>query len=62
MVALDAESAEILAGIREDAVREGWDIKPLEEVAHACLGKMLDNNKNRGVARPYLRNLNVRWI
>lgn len=26
-----------------------------------CLGKMLDQEKNRGVAMPYLRNLNVRW-
>ena len=43
-------------------MREGWVTQPLEEVAHACLGKMLDKNKNRGVARPYLRNLNVRWF
>jgi type I restriction enzyme S subunit len=26
-----------------------------------CLGKMLDREKNKGVARPYLRNANVRW-
>jgi type I restriction enzyme S subunit len=43
-------------------VREGWIVKPVEEIAHACLGKMLDKNKNRGTPKPYLRNLNVRWF
>ncbi len=43
-------------------MREGWAVRPLEEVADACLGKMLDKNKNRGEAKPYLRNLNVRWF
>ncbi len=31
-------------------------------VAEARLGKMLDKTKNRGVPRPYLRNINVRWF
>lgn len=38
-----------------------WLHKPLEEVADFCLGKMLDQNKNRGELRPYLANVNVRW-
>ena len=38
-----------------------WQHKPLEEVADFCLGKMLDQKKNRGELRPYLANVNVRW-
>ncbi len=38
-----------------------WEQKPLGEVADFCLGKMLDQNKNRGEALPYLANINVRW-
>ena len=38
-----------------------WDRKPLAEVAELCLGKMLDQRKNRGELRPYLANVNVRW-
>lgn len=38
-----------------------WQRKPLEEVADFCLGKMLDQKKNRGDLRPYLANVNVRW-
>lgn len=38
-----------------------WEQKPLAEVADFCLGKMLDQNKNRGEALPYLANVNVRW-
>lgn len=33
----------------------------LEEIADLCLGKMLDAQKNKGVERPYLANVNVRW-
>ncbi len=29
--------------------------------SESVLGKMLDAEKNRGVPRPYLRNINVRW-
>lgn len=43
-------------------MKDGWSIRPVEEIAHACLGKMLDKNKNRGSLKPYLRNLNVRWF
>jgi type I restriction enzyme S subunit len=38
-----------------------WERKPLGIVADLCLGKMLDQNKNRGEPLPYLANLNVRW-
>ena len=33
----------------------------LGEVADTCLGKMLDQNKNKGDYQPYLANVNVRW-
>ena len=38
-----------------------WTRRPLKEVAEFCLGKMLDENKNRGQSMPYLANINVRW-
>jgi type I restriction enzyme S subunit len=38
-----------------------WQTKRLEDVADFCLGKMLDQNKNRGDFLPYLANINVRW-
>lgn len=33
----------------------------LEDVADFCLGKMLDERKNKGESLPYLANVNVRW-
>lgn len=38
-----------------------WSKKRLGEVADLCLGKMLDEKKNRGEPLPYLANVNVRW-
>ena len=38
-----------------------WERKPLGSLADRCLGKMLDQNKNRGEPFPYLANVNVRW-
>jgi len=38
-----------------------WEIRTLGSVADLCLGKMLDQKKNKGVPRPYLANINVRW-
>ena len=38
-----------------------WGRKRLADVADLCLGKMLDQNKNRGEYLPYLANVNVRW-
>ena len=42
-------------------VPEGWVWVSLSEIAHSCLGKMLDKEKNQGTPLPYLRNVNVRW-
>lgn len=39
-----------------------WPRVPLGELAEHRLGKMLDNAKNTGVPRRYLRNPNVRWF
>jgi type I restriction enzyme S subunit len=38
-----------------------WQTQKLEAVADFCLGKMLDQKKNRGEPLPYLANVNVRW-
>ena len=38
-----------------------WPTQKLETVADFCLGKMLDQKKNRGEHLPYLANVNVRW-
>jgi type I restriction enzyme S subunit len=38
-----------------------WTQKPLAKVAELCLGKMLDEKKNKGAPMPYLANINVRW-
>ncbi|WP_208456971.1 restriction endonuclease subunit S [Burkholderia vietnamiensis] len=38
-----------------------WQRKRLGEIADLCLGKMLDQKKNRGEMLPYLANVNVRW-
>src|SRR5215213_3711850 len=38
-----------------------WKKKKLGNVADLCLGKMLDEKKNRGELLPYLANVNVRW-
>ena len=43
-------------------MKEGWTLRLLQEVADQRLGKMLDKAKNLGTAKPYLRNLNVRWF
>ena len=38
-----------------------WNTRRLAEVADFCLGKMLDEKKNKGELLPYLANINVRW-
>jgi type I restriction enzyme S subunit len=38
-----------------------WNRSPLGAVADLSLGKMLDQDKNRGEPLPYLANVNVRW-
>ncbi len=39
----------------------GWVWCRLADISINSLGKMLDKIKNKGVFRPYLRNLNVQW-
>ena len=38
-----------------------WDKVKLGDVSDSCLGKMLDQRKNKGTYKPYLANVNVRW-
>ena len=38
-----------------------WEKVALGKVTESCLGKMLDQDKNKGEYQPYLANLNVRW-
>lgn len=38
-----------------------WEKVKLGDITDSCLGKMLDENKNRGDYQPYLANINVRW-
>lgn len=40
---------------------EGWARSSLGGIAEFRLGKMLDQEKNRGDLMPYLANVNVRW-
>lgn len=44
-----------------DGLPEGWQKHLLGQVAEFNLGKMLDQNKNKGDSLPYLANVNVRW-
>lgn len=39
----------------------GWEWCRLGDISINSLGKMLDQQKNKGVKKPYLRNLNVQW-
>ena len=39
-----------------------WVWVNVGSVADTRLGKMLDKVKNKGIPRPYLRNINVRWF
>ena len=38
-----------------------WGKVKLGDITDSCLGKMLDQQKNRGEFQPYLANANVRW-
>ncbi|MGI8670856.1 MAG: restriction endonuclease subunit S [Aridibacter sp.] len=42
-------------------IPHNWDWCRLGNLADMCLGKMLDQIKNKGSMQPYLRNKNVRW-
>ena len=39
----------------------GWEWCRLGDISINSLGKMLDQQKNKGTQKPYLRNLNVQW-
>ncbi len=41
---------------------EGWCWAPFSQFSEQRLGKMLDQAKNRGELRKYLRNANLRWF
>ena len=43
------------------AIPAGWVWVRFNLLANTRLGKMLDQAKNRGIFRPYLRNTNVQW-
>ena len=38
-----------------------WETVKLGDITESCLGKMLDQEKNKGMLQPYLANINVRW-
>lgn len=38
-----------------------WETRRMSDIADFCLGKMLDEKKNKGEPLPYLANVNVRW-
>jgi len=38
-----------------------WKTVKLGDISDMCLGKMLDQEKNKGKLEPYLANINVRW-
>jgi type I restriction enzyme S subunit len=42
-------------------MQSDWPLVRLGDHVDACLGKMLDAKKNKGVLQPYLGNVNVRW-
>jgi type I restriction enzyme, S subunit len=48
--------------IDPSCIPDGWTCSMLDHVAEMRLGKMLDQHKNRGQPRPYLRNTNVHWF
>jgi type I restriction enzyme S subunit len=43
-------------------VPASWLWMTIGDVAESRLGKMLDQNKNKGTPYPYLRNTNVHWL
>lgn len=38
-----------------------WETVTLGDISNICLGKMLDQKKNKGEYQPYLANVNIRW-
>jgi type I restriction enzyme S subunit len=58
-ISIDQFDAE---NLRPFELPEFWSWVTLSDVADSRLGKMLDKQKNRGQAHPYLRNTNVHWF
>ena len=50
-----------MSGTATEMRKTTWSKKSLADLADLCLGKMLDQKKNKGQYLPYLANLNVRW-
>lgn len=58
-----AVSGELTREWREErGITTEWETQPIENVADARLGKMLDKSKNTGPERKYIGNINVRWF
>jgi len=55
-----------LAVYRQAALKQAFSstnqFVPLGKISESRLGKMLDKEKNTGLPRKYLRNINVRWF
>ena len=64
ILSLAVQGRLVPTGGREDggSMPSGWRSVKVDEVAEHRLGKMLDQQKNRGTLRPYLRNTNVHWF
>jgi type I restriction enzyme S subunit len=59
---VEARAEQLVAAARATIDRQDWPRRPLREVAHSQLGKMLSAKSKTGVgSTPYLRNRNVRW-
>lgn len=58
---VDAAQSSAVRTLYNGASTASSSTQPLGEVASSSLGKMLDQAKNRGTPRPYLRNANVQW-
>lgn len=48
--------------VLKEAFGNALQKKPFGKITDARLGKMLDKEKNTGISKPYLRNINVRWF
>lgn len=59
---LEGARAVFISRLQSEFARRAYERKGISQIAQHSLGKMLDKAKNRGVRRPYLRNLNVRWF
>ena len=60
--AFKAELDETFKALEDNSRRDAETRRvSLGDVCEMCLGKMLDKNKNTGLPRKYLRNVNVRW-